>query len=146
MKEKSYLHGFEIKLNIQSYETTLIGRHILRICVRISNLNDFFWGLFSYLSLTFYSLVAAVSPKWVFSIFHLLSHAELMELQVWSGLQVMEPLPLTCWPLGQVTRTDCPTWNSCWEPSSLQPGGAEQDLAVRGRNDALICESSSLFK
>lgn len=42
MKEKLYLHGFEIKLNIQSYETTLIGGHILRICVRISNLNDFF--------------------------------------------------------------------------------------------------------
>lgn len=28
-------------------------------------------------------------------LFHLLSHTELMRLHVWSGLQVMVPLPLT---------------------------------------------------
>lgn len=84
-----------------------------------------------------------------YSIVHLLSHTELMRVQVWSGLQVMVPLPLTCWPLGQVTRTDCPTWNSCWDPfpllSSLQTGGAGQDLAVRNKNDGFIFEKMKAF-
>lgn len=73
--------------------------------------------------------------------FHLLSHTELMRLQVWSGLQVMVPLPLTCWPLGQVTRMDWPTWKLGWgrvlPPSSLQPGGGGQRLAAKEGNDGL---------
>lgn len=65
--------------------------------------------------------------------FHLLWQTELAGLQVWSGLQVMVPLPLTSWPRGQVTRTDCPTRKSGLPlPSSppLQPGGGGQRLAA----------------
>lgn len=73
---------------------------------------------------------------------HLLSQAELTGLHVRSGLQVMVPLPLICRPLGQVTRTDCPTGNSCWEPclllTSLQPGGAGHDLAARSKHAGLF--------
>ena len=75
---------------------------------------------------------------------YLLSHTELRGLQVRSGLQEMVPLPFTCCPFGQVTRTDCPTWNFCWDAfpllSSLQPGGGRQDFAVRNRNHRLISQ------
>jgi hypothetical protein len=62
-----------------------------------------------------------------------------MGLQVWSGRQVMVPLPRACWPLGQVTGSAWPTWKPCWASLPLagcrHPMGVGQDLAVGEGND-----------
>lgn len=73
---------------------------------------------------------------------NLLSHTELMGLQVWSGLHVIVPLPFTWWPFGHVTLTDWPTWNILWEMFlllfSLQPGGGGQGKAAQDKKSSLL--------